>query len=162
MGEIKETDQVVKRKILFRGKTIDGVWVQGYFYQIMDVENKVLHNMIMRDKSNIDVFDGKPFQASYMIKPETISQFTGLYDKNGTPIFEGDILKECDRYVPFYEHPIVIDYKHGSFQYREIDEYDYRISIDDTEYGISNFGVFKVIGNIYDNPELLEVDDDKR
>ena len=132
------------REILFRGRTADGVWIQGYFFQSIGVENNVMHDFIMKNVTNIDVLDGKPFQASYIIEPETVGQYTGLNDRNGTKIFEGDIL----------ESPVKRARKLGWESTVRMIVKDIR-KIDSSSIAlIAN--EYNVVGNIYDNPELLE------
>ena len=110
--------------------------------------------------TNIDVFDGKPFQASYIVEPETIGQFTGLYDKNRKEIFEGDIVSvysDCDGY--YVEERNL----RGVVMFDDKDFFDYEVSFNHIrncclEYLANHRDNIEVIGNIYDNPELLEVE----
>lgn len=131
----------MNREILFRGKRKDnGEWVCGYLYRL----SERLNPFIMFVNSNAE---------SHEVIPETVSQFTGLTDKNGKKIFEGDIVKGDLGlgYGDNENHIAYIEYQEDgmSFCLVEILEEDFgkcaEIS-DDLE----------VIGNIHDNPELLE------
>ena len=117
------------REILFRGKRIDnGEWLEGY-YGFDD--NKPL---IAINKAN--GING------YFVAAETVGQFTGLTDKNGKKIFEGDIIK---RLVNSGIYTVEYDNRFGMFVSKNrVDSY-------------AGCADCEVLGNIYDNPELLEV-----
>ena len=125
------------RTIKFRGKNIEtGEWVYVDLIQRM-----VYMPSIMFPYES----DGKVRYAECAVKRETIGQFTGLQDKNGIEIYEGDIVKGCWNSV----FTIVWENHSTSFQARVNDGYQREISY----FGLDKL---EVIGNIYDNPELLK------
>ena len=127
------------REILFRGKHmhvcsenkhLDGTWVEGY----------------LADENHIN--DGK---CEFLIDPETICQYTGLTDKNRKKIWENDILEGHldDKFPEDVTREKVIWHENGwkteepgCVDKEYLDEFD-------TEN-------FEVVGNVFDNPELLE------
>lgn len=125
------------REILFRGKRVDnGEWLFGDLRHIFHGE----YRAHIVDNSN-GLNNGV---CGLEVGPLTIGQFTGLTDKNGVKIFEGDIVLhkgECGL--------VGYSYDYGMF---EVDfDYCFASFID---ISASNC---EVLGNIYDNPELLEV-----
>jgi uncharacterized phage protein (TIGR01671 family) len=125
------------RDYKFRGKRKDnGEWVYGYYFiSERDIED----GFVWRDIPQIQQRYGDHYQYFDVI-PETIGQYTGLKDKNGKEIYEGDIV-DCRR--------------SGD------EEYTVHVCIDDIRdlpqalFG-SNLLWCEAIGNIHDNPELLE------
>lgn len=130
------------REILFRGKRIDnGEWVYGN-YAFTDVNGKKYF-----------IFQNKPLEHEAI--PKTISQYTGLTDKNGKKIFEGDIVQRRNKklilnntfdfkivFIPVRACFTAVDISGGNVTF--ISDY------------INNKYDIEVIGNIHDNPELLE------
>ena len=118
------------RDILFRGKRLDnGEWEESPCHLGTMCSGTVLHD-----------FD-----------PSTVGQYTGLTDKNGKKIFEGDVIKTFTEYYGIRrENKVVVqwcdDIENDSFG--EPFTSGYRI----------HGGDWEVIGNIHDNPELLEED----
>lgn len=116
------------REILFRGKITQNEWVYG-FYENVKLEEATIH-----------------FVNGKIVYPKTVGQYTGLTDKNGNKIFEGDIL------LKGFEKVLV---KWNVNQCRwGIYSNNYEIC----GFNESTQGYFEVIGNIYDNSELLEVE----
>lgn len=156
------------REILFRGKWKNsGEWVYG--------------NLFNPDKADTptQICIGTYIaRTCYEIDPETVGQYTGLTDRNGRKIFEGDIVLTQDYYDKPYaknrkskKHIGVVEYKIGSsnhFFSRETGKWDAYIEweaewiVKVKHYGKfvhGDWGYFfdcEVIGNIHDNPELLE------
>lgn len=139
------------REILFRGKRLDnGEWVSGTMYRIARDLNPFI---MVEDKHG----------CSYAVDEETVGQFTGLKDKNGKRIFEGDMIKpfddEIDKMVVEFHHGLFLLCLYGDRGYMA--EYGWE---EEGNYGcfeaepLSSYGDYiEIIGNIHDNPELLEV-----
>lgn len=129
----------MKREIKFRGKRADGsFWVYGDLRQ-ENSGNKVIMTNLSTWRDNDDNVD--PYGENVIVNPNTIGQFTGLHDKNGKEIFEGDIIRNesCKG---------VVVYKNGAFclELGKSCGYVWLFCLDS----------LLDIGNIYDNPELLE------
>ena len=93
------------REILFRGKREDnGEWIVG--------------NLFVPDKENTPTqicIGTNVVRITYDILPETVGQYTGLTDKNGTKIFEGDIIQSEERAISFGSYRAVVEFKDGAF-----------------------------------------------
>ena len=135
------------REILFRGKRCDnGEWVQGFYVRAAHHWHKHgIHKdwIICGASANGGWF---ALHNKYAVKAETVGQYTGLTDKNGKKIFEGDIVQGKDRLEKHLEVFGYIDHKNGSF----VITGDFM-----THYRWLDYEV-EVIGNIHDNHELLE------
>lgn len=149
------------REIEFRGRA-NNKWLYGYFIQALDIENKPLKNCIIENMANFDVSNGRLKQDYYEIELETLGQYTGVKDKNGTKIFEGDIVKvltepQNTNYATINDYGVV-EYNEKTAEY--VVSFCH-IRFDDEDF-LGNFrdGDCEVFGNIYDSPELLEGDDE--
>lgn len=128
------------REILFRGKRLDnGEWVHGY-YELMvhlpgTIEEEIYPVIHPSDDHRA---------VSQRVDPATVGQYTGLKDKNGKRIFEGDIVKivgdgaDC---IQEEDRVFTVDYL--------LDDYD-------CGFNISKIFEYEVIGNIHDNKNLLK------
>ena len=134
------------REILFRGKRVDnGEWEYGYYDVFRYCEDAPLIYLIHTNG----------WTNSVEIEPGTVGQYTGLTDKNGKKIFEGDIV----RYQPEYWcEPLqsVVEYYADKWNYPAFDLKDHNYAANGLQSAHEEGGC-EVIGNIHDNPELLEV-----
>lgn len=148
-------------RYLFRGKRADnGEWVVGNLI-IVDNEYRIATSCLQGNDENL--LDNV---CAYEVIPETVGQCTGLKDKNGKLIFEGDIIKINSR-VASSETRETLETEIGFVKY-DMDECGYRIThVNGTieEYG-KNYSLYlwrfkrdtnEIIGNVTDTPELLEV-----
>ncbi len=133
------------REIKFRGKRLDnGEWVEGFYFESF---TEIPYIMTLHDH----ILGMTEF---YEVDPATVGQFTGLLDKNGKRIFEGDILKDTDNeiyYVDFIRGCFYLKTNYKSFPHLGWTEWLPMCEID----RLANPTEFEVIGNIYENPELL-------
>ena len=148
------------REILFKGKTKEGEWVYGNYEYYHKPEKHIISN----------IYDN----TTKGVIPETVGQYTGLTDKNGKKIFEGDIIR-------FNNQVGSIVYERGCFgigidkaiRYKRFEDYveektnncysgvrnDNFISLFEIYWNCNNennqIDEIEIIGNIHDNPELL-------
>lgn len=151
------------REILFRGKRTDnGEWIQGGYCVIPhppvcfkeDLEHvgSDKHCIVCENPNTLADW-GMPRQMCMAeVDLETIGQYTGLKDKNGTKIFEGDIVHCVAQYD---SGNLFVVFEEGEF--RLIDCSDFKTYV--TGMGFRSIRCFNktIIGTIYDNPELLPV-----
>ncbi len=142
----------MNREILFRGKCTDrGEWIYGVPVEV-EIDSGIQMFIIScakweSDNNSIDFLETDVQE----IIPETRGQYTGLTDRNGKKIFEGDIVSlVCDGNV--YIFVVIWD----------PDELDFKATNGKQNYGPGGYEYLpcceeiEVIGNIHDNPELLE------
>lgn len=140
------------REILFRGKDIKGNWHIGL---LAHFEN----GWYISNKAGVS--------TAYEVIPETVEQYTGLTDKNGTKIFGGDIF----RYNTIAKNEKIaygmVEYQNTYEQYRVHNPCGYVIHWErnnptastlreDLPFWCGDFSNGEVVGNIHDNPELLK------
>ncbi|WP_061566349.1 YopX family protein [Heyndrickxia coagulans] len=131
------------REIKFRGKRVeDNEWIFGYY-------------VVTHDSHRIIYEDYEGFYCEEEVIPESVGQWTGLFDRHGKEIYEGDILEA--------EHKLNTQKFMRKYQviFNERGYWD-AISLDDKPVRLcyAGFDKCKAIGNIYENPELLEANDE--
>ena len=131
----------MSREIIFRGKRLDN--------------NEWLYGDLMHDNQGgcyVYPIDAKNLYVENKVNPDTVGQFTGLVDKNGAKIFEGDIVRIYDSdYKEYIDQQV--KFSHGVFG---VDNWTKKTLTTlsffmgcDSEYSV------EVIGNIYENLDLL-------
>ena len=140
----------MSRYILFRGKTRKGEWVYGDLIQATE------------DKACLIAYIDNKYKYNYRdVSPETVGQFTGLTDKNGKKIFEGDIV------VTRYSNGEIcsigdVQFDYGVFgaEWTAHKKHKTMVGVWGQLHNLRRFdddtiNHVEVIGNIHDNPELL-------
>ena len=149
---------------MYRGKRKDnGEWVVGYYFERKDTQGNIIESVIIVDAYE-QITSGQRYMRSnlnqecYRVDPETVGQYTGLEDKNGKKIFEWDFITfghGIAWLVAFDLNAFVaMDCMNGQrVQFALFEQYDWNYKTGEPiapDY-------FEVVGNIHDNPELLEV-----
>ena len=146
------------REIKFRGKTKQGYWFYG-----VPVESRTnCGNWYIELVKTINYetdFEYSTYVESEEIDENTLGQYTGLKDKNGKEIYEGDIFKIEDGYL-------VVKYERGYFALQCYGYYEYCLDGNayETRWGELDtdpvwewlLEEMEIVGNIYDNPEWLK------
>lgn len=140
------------REILFRGKrTENGEWVYGEYFGLCAVANddgEVALKYLIHQSNN---------EPLYSVDAETVGQYTGLTDKNGKKIFEGDIVKSWSSWwrmpglIEVETYEVVCKHLGGLYLKRGTPNGEKSTSL-------NRSSTVEVIGNKWDNPELLEVE----
>lgn len=137
------------REILFRAKRLNNFykdWLYGCLADnINDIDGLTKPAIIYKTRYN-DYEQIINFNWEF-VKPQTVGQYTGLRDKNGKKIFEGDILTGQSIFDD-YRQCFVCIFIDGGFYFRG--------EINNIAYCLDNIVSGEVIGNIHDNPELLK------
>lgn len=151
------------REIKFRGKVMyhdpmtnpSNGWVEGYYFQ--DLTQGEMCSYIIQTPCTWDVI------------PETVGQFSGLLDKNGKEIYEGDIVRKKEIGGYGYEYIGVVRYYEKDCRFgidlTATDKFskralfvDGKVEESNMQYTITYTLEYEVVGNIHDNPELLKTE----
>lgn len=154
------------REILFKAKRLDnGEWVEGYYFQLpktslgatiiangdLCAEDVADYILVIKCRQHSNFSNSYPLEVVeceyYEIDPETICQYTGLTDKNGKRIWENDIVRlgeDEDLLIKWSERYAGWCLQQNKWMF----EHFFGETVDE--------GTCEVVGNIFDNPELLK------
>ena len=135
------------REILFRGKTPSddeytdcGEWVEGFYTRFNGTEHRIYSGYAETDC-------GDYYPDWFNVIPGTVGQYTGLTDKNGKKIFEGDVVKYGETF-----HKVVFEQRNGTAYFGLVYS-----PLETLPFGhYQDLKQIEVIGNVHDNPELLK------
>lgn len=158
----------MNREILFKAKRKDnGEWVQGYYLNIAKINHFICTGKIKLDGA----LKGVIAPEMHEVAPDTICQYTGLVDKNGKKVWENDIVcvthekyKDCDEMETYQLLPEIESYKRNySVEFvNSGSRYGCRVRNKSIHFMLTRNVIFnhkvEVIGNIFDDKELLEVE----
>ena len=147
------------REILFKAKRIDnGEWIEGYYTECRG------ETFIGIDTSSMFEIFCPPVIRWFKVSSETLCQFTGLTDKNGQKIWENDIIKyhfgEIYAPIKYGCYQICFDSQEAEHVGFYVDWSDDKCLRKDLGYWIDMVDTMPV-GNIFDNPELLQEESDE-
>ena len=132
------------KEVLFRGQRIDnGEWVYGFYVETLDIKNEDFLPPFEKKKYIFtsweeSLLSNEDNGGIFEIKPESIGQFTGLLDKNGNEIFEGDLIQT--------------EYTKGSIHWNEqYLEYYIQYELDSERFYLGFDREIEIIGNIHEN-----------
>lgn len=142
------------REILFRGQT------RRYGEKVRLNGEKIKSNWVYGgifpqngDGDFAIIYQQEPTVEKYPVYADTVGQYTGLTDKNGTKIFEGDIVKYGDTV-----HNVVFEQRNGTAYFGLVYS-----TLETLSFGYyQDLKQIEVIGNIYDNPELVGGEENER
>ena len=136
------------REILFRGKRVDdNEWMYGSLIIDCKLRDKSKEIPYIRERGMNEATSYYYGGAGLEVNPDTLGQFTSVYDKNGNKVFTGDI-------IDYNGEKIIVHFMCCHYSAYDLKGTYYQLPLITAGGGV-------VIGNIYDNPELLEGDDAK-
>ena len=132
-------------------------WIYGFYGEGKDVNDGSIFSVIYVDKYNY-FSCGSGMSESYCFVPtcervekQSVGQYSGVIDKNRVEMYEGDIVYGAAHWLERYK-PAVVTFRNGSFgllwHRGNVEEFNPFTSMCNVEY--------EVVGNIFDNPELME------
>ena len=146
------------KDILFKGKRVDnGEWIEGNLIFEYDHKIKEACTFIVSQEMDFNCPDFKPYE----VKVETVAQYTGRNDKNNKKIFVNDIVKLKSGgglfNFGYKEFVGVVKFRYGGGVRSTICQFYIEALNDEHNEADFNPQNLEIVGNIYDNPEFLEV-----
>ena len=145
----------MNREILFRGqhrRKGEKVKLDG-----TPVESKWIYGGICQfNEDRSIIYQTEPEFQKYSVYTDTVGQYTGLKDKNGRKIFEGDIVRLFNRNGQEIMSYVVEWYSDCSMFVLDCIDFDMEF---DTDFTVFYGDEFEIVGNIHDNPELVRKDE---
>lgn len=133
------------REILFRAKRVDNCeWAEGYVFELQPAQYVICDRKEYDRASTLSVWEFLKY-CTHEINPETLCQFTGLMDKNGKRIWENDIVN-CGTNLRVSWHTFKASWVLSKKGWMHNHFFGEAVEPEDVE----------VVGNFFDNPELLE------
>ena len=137
------------REIVFRGKSIkENKWVYGYYW--VNKENHFIKEIIYEFGYFKNLYRKEEILNDIEIKKDTVGQYVGLKDKHGIEIYEGDLVKVKN--IDYLIGKVVYDKEYLCYQIEVDEQVIFPVSVC---YGDYNELDIEVIGNIWDNPNLM-------
>lgn len=161
----------MNREVIFRGQRIDnGEWVYGYLYQL-PLPSGIGCMILTTDNTHEDNSINPKYHLAFSlwvdlfpVKPDTVGQFTGMRDKHGRKIYEGDVVRRRESAFGYVDTgevkydchlgAFVLEYEDYGRTYQGM--FKKGFSDNDGKCTIEGTYSYEVIGNIHDNPELLK------
>ena len=131
----------MEREILFRGKlSHSGVWVEGNLIKDRNGNKSIIPFNVFEPDGHHLIIDS---DEAWRVDPETVGQFTGMTDKKGKKLFEGDVYSMGEKNILY-----VVIFDKSQFIGKQVGN-----------RSLAGLGYWKsdieIVGNVYDNPELL-------
>lgn len=141
------------REILFKAKRIDnGEWVEGYIYKI----NNYAFIFPLKTNGSYDVSKNvmKFINPCFEVDTSTICQYIGFTDKNGNKIWENDIIQHTDDLIGIIKKDLIV-WNTNFFAFSRKRKCNYELGFQYLWISEQQAKESEVVGNIFDNPELL-------